>query len=233
MRAILDRTIESLMEPMEVARKRREERQSIADRALWDLSAFATDSEKAQASEAIRKALAALPDDARDIEARAAAEEAVRPIQKVAERRLLDPRMVNWAISRLPWGSDDRDRARLSRECREILADLPPEATEPEAKEALEPTVTEARQEIEQRQDEKERRTRKASLIQQGVAEVSGYLLKLRRDEEITAEEYLDSEFTADLEEAVRRGLQADMTGDETAKEVRAMAHEIIDAELE
>ena len=93
----------------------------------------------------------------------------------------------------------ERDEARISRECSEILADLPLDVTEAEGKEALEPTVREASQEIRQRQAEKERQTRKANLIQQGVAEVSSYLLQLRLDQEIAAEDYFDSEFTADL----------------------------------
>jgi hypothetical protein len=229
MSVLLGRSLGALVEPIIAARTRQEERQRIADRALWRLSAFATDSEKAQASEAIRKALAAVPDDASDVELRAAAEGAVRPIQGVVERRLLDTRMLNWAISQLPWGSDDRDRARISRECREILADLPPDVSEVEAKEALEPTVTEVRREIEQRQAEKERQTRKANLIQQGVAEVSSYLVELKRDGEITTQEFLDSEFTSDLKAAVQTGLENGLTGKETTKEVQQKARAIID----
>ena len=234
MSAILAQSVEALLEPMIATRTRQQQRQSIADRTVWGLSLFAaTNSEKAQASEAIRKALAAQPDDASDVELDAAAEEAVRPIQKVAERRLLDTRMLNWAISQLPWGSDDRDRARVSRECREILADLPPEVSEPEAKEALEPTVTEVRQEIEQRQAEEDRRTRKANLIQQGVAEVSGYLLELKRQGEISDEEYCDTEFTGDLTKAVRDSLESQLTGAETAKEVRDLVREIVNQEAD
>jgi hypothetical protein len=233
MSVALGRSLEALVAPILAAQDAQKKRQNIADRVLWHLSAFATDSEKAEAADAIRKALAALPDDARDIELRAAAEEAVRPIQKVAQRRLLDMRMLNWAISQLSWGSDEHDRARLSRECREILADLLPDTSEPEAKEALEPTVTEARQEFEQRQAQKERQARKANLIQQGVAEVSGYLPELKRQGEISQEEYCAPEFTADLKEAVRSGLEAELSGNETAKEVREISHEIIDRELE
>jgi DNA-binding sugar fermentation-stimulating protein len=70
------------------------------------------------------------------------------------------------------------------------------------------------------------------SLIQQGVSEVSSYLLQLMNAEEITADDYYDSEFTSDLREAVKRGLEADLTGDETSKEVRELTQEIINEEL-
>jgi hypothetical protein len=233
MSAILAQSVEALLEPMIAARKAQQERQSIADTALSGLLFFAaTDTEKAQASEAVRKALAALPDDARDIELRAAAEEATRPIQTVVERRLLETRMRNWAISQLPSGGDDRDKARLSRDCRDILADLPPDVSEAEAKEALEPTVTEACQDIQQRQAEKVRQARKGNLIQQGVDEVSSYLVELKRQGEISDEECCDTEFTADLKEAVQSGLEADLTGDEMATQVHKLARRIIDREL-
>jgi hypothetical protein len=233
MSAILAQSVEALLEPMIAARKAQQERQSIADTALSGLLFFAaTDTEKAQASEAVRKALAALPDDARDIELRAAAEEATRPIQTVVERRLLETRMRNWAISQLPSGGDDRDKARLSRDCRDILADLPPDVSEAEAKEALEPTVTEACQDIQQRQAEKARQARKGNLIQQGVDEVSSYLVELKRQGEISDEECCDTEFTADLKEAVQSGLEADLTGDEMATQVHKLARRIIDREL-
>jgi hypothetical protein len=42
----------------------------------------------------------------------------------------------------------------------------------------------------------------------------------------------LDHDFTAHLEDAVRRGVEADLTGAETTKEVRELVREIIDSEL-
>ena len=105
-------------------------------------------------------------------EMRVAAQEAVQPVRRAIERRLLDARLLGWAIRELPWSRTDRDEARIRRECAEILAELPLDFTEPEGKEALEPTVREACAEIEQRQAEKERQARKAILILQGVAEV-------------------------------------------------------------
>ena len=53
--------------------------------------------------------------------------------------------------------------------------------------------VREACQEIEDRQARKRREEQKASLIQRGLAEISGYLWQLNQDGEITAEKYLDS----------------------------------------
>jgi hypothetical protein len=233
MAAIIARSLEALVQPFRAARDAQECRQKLTTEALWSLPFSATEGEKFKATAAIRDALARFDCSADESEMRVAAREAVQPFRQAVERRRLESKLLEWAIRELPWHRTDRDEARIRRECSEILADLPLDVTEAEGKEALEPTICEASDEIKQRQAEKDRQTRKANLIQQGVAEVSSYLLQLRRDEEIMAEDCLDSEFTADLEEAVRRGLQADLTGDETTKEVREMAREIIDAELE
>jgi hypothetical protein len=54
----------------------------------------------------------------------------------------------------------------------------------------------------------------------------------LRQAEEISAEEYLDSELAADLRDAVRGELETELTGDESATEARELAREIMDGEL-
>ncbi len=64
------------------------------------------------------------------------------------------------AIQQLPWAKTELDALRVRRECAEILADLPEDVTELEAKEALEPTVQEACWDIEQRKARKERQDR-------------------------------------------------------------------------
>src|SRR5439155_14806256 len=193
----------------------------------------ATDSEKAQASEALRNALAALPDEAKDFELRGAADQAIQPICQSVGKRLLGERVTTWAVRELPWHSDDRDKARVRRECADILAELPQDVTEAEAKEALEPTVREACQEIEDRQARKRREEQKASLIQHAVAEATVYLAELNRKGEITREEYYDSEVTERFKTCVRRELEQEITGDESAREVRNRVREIIDRQLE
>ena len=70
--------------------------------------------------------------------------------------------------------------------------------SEAEGREALESTVAEACREIEQRQAACQRQTRKASLIQQCVEEVSTYLLELKQAQEISADDYWDTEFNTD-----------------------------------
>ncbi|HEV2234785.1 MAG TPA: helix-turn-helix domain-containing protein [Terriglobia bacterium] len=232
MPAILERGLAALVEPIAAAREANKRQESAAQLALRRLPAFATDSDKAQASEAIRKALAALPNEAKDVELRAAAEEAVRPIQQAVEKRLLDARMLNWAISQLPWSSTELEKARVRRECAEILAELPLEVSEADARDALEPTITEARQEIEQRQAEVQRQARKATLIQQGISEVSTYLLELEADDRISDEDYWDSEFTAALRESVRLRLESKLSGEEIATEVRALTRLIVNQEV-
>ncbi len=232
MAAIIARSLEALVQPFRAARDAQERRQRLTNEVLWSLPWSATDAEKVKATAALREALARFDCSADESEMRVAAREAFQPVRQAIEKRLLDAKLLDWAIRELPWNRTDRDIARIRRECADILAELPLDATEAEGKDALEPTVHEASEEIKQRQAEKERQTRKANLVQQGVSEISSYLLELKRDEEITSDDYWNSQFKSDLEEAVTRGLQADLTGDETTKEVRELTREIIDSEL-
>ena len=52
--------------------------------------------------------------------------------------------------------------------------------------------------------------------------------MQLHGDGEITSEELWDSDSRADLDDAVRRGLEAELAGGETSKEVRELVQEII-----
>ncbi len=106
------------------------------------------------------------------------------------------------------------------------------DSSEAEGKEALQTAVTEARREIEQRQAEKERQAKKARLVAEALADVVSYAAELGRKGEITSEEYWDNDFTDHLATAVRRGLESDLTGDESTKEARELAREIIDDQL-
>ncbi|HEV2177396.1 MAG TPA: excisionase family DNA-binding protein [Terriglobia bacterium] len=232
MSTILAHTLDALVEPLQAERKTQATRQSLTERALWNLPLGVTEAERVRARAAVREALGRFNGLATEAEMRVAAEEAIQPVRQAIERRNLEARLMNWAIWQLPSGKSDRDEARLRRECAEILAELPGDATEVEAKEALEPTVNEARQEIEQRKAQEQRQARKASLIEHGVAEVSSYLFELHGAGDISADNYWDTDFNSDLKEAVRRGLTTDLTGDETAKEVRELAREIMDESL-
>jgi hypothetical protein len=92
-----------------------------------------------------------------DSEMRIAAQQAIEPISRAIEKRLLDARLLNWATIRLPWSATEQDQARVRKECAEILAELPQDLSEMQAHEALEPTIQEARAEINQRQTERDR----------------------------------------------------------------------------
>jgi len=232
MGTILARSLEALAEPFRAARDAQERRQRLTEGALNRLPYSATEAERVRAMAAIREALRRFDGLADEGEMRVAAEEAVQPVRRAVEKRSLDARLLSWAIRELPWSGTDRDEARIRRECTEILAELPLDVTEAEGKEALEGTVREACAEIEQRRAEKDRQARKASLIQQGLAEVSSYASELRREGEIPDEEYWDSDFTTDLRDAVRHELEAELSGDETAKELGELVQEIVDAEL-
>jgi uncharacterized protein YbdZ (MbtH family) len=186
-----------------------------------------------RASAAIREALGSLDNSADSRALGVAAEEAVKPICQAVARRLLDERVLFWASVQLPSGWTEADKAQLRRDCAEILAELPQDVSEAEAKQALDSTIWEARADIEKRQAEKNRQARKVILIEQGASEVSSYLLELKRQGEITDREWLDSEITTELQEAVRRTLEAKLCGDETTKEVQQKARAIIGGCLE
>lgn len=230
---IVGHKIAVVVERFTAERQAHERRKRIVESALWRLSCFATDAERAHALAAIRESLSRLPTDAQEFEVRAAAEAAVRPVCQAVAKRQLDQRLIEWAGWKLPWGSEDRDRARLRRECAEILAELPQGVSEAEAKEALEPTVREACNEIDECQARKRREQQKESLIQHAVAEVTAYFAELHRKGEITDKEYWDSEVAEHLKTCVRREFQKQLTGDESAHEVKNRAREIIDEALE
>jgi hypothetical protein len=232
MAGIIARSVQAIVEPLRVKRDAQECRQRLTNEALRSLHYSTTDAEQVRATTAIREALQHFDDFADVCELRVAVKEAVQPVRQAIEKRVLEEEIIRWAIGKLPWGSEDCDRTRLRRECSEILAELPQDVTEPEAKEELGPTVNEACQEIEERKAEAQRKTRKASLIQQGINEVSSYLLELRRAAEISTDDYRTALFDPELNEAVRRTLDADLTGDETTEEIRELACEIIDGEL-
>ena len=113
------------------------------------------------------------------------------------------------------------------------MEELPADVSEEEAKEALEPTISEACQGIEERQARKQLEAQKAHLIQEGVAEVPHYLRRLKQDGEISTEDYWDSDLRADLEDAVREELDSELSGEETTHEVETMVRQIIDEEFE
>ena len=230
---IIARSLQALVETLKAERDAQERRQRLTNEALWSLPYSATDAEKVKAAAAIRQALARFDNSADVSEMRVASKEAAQPIRQAIERRQLDGRLVNWALRSLPAGWTDRDAARIRRECAEILAELPVDTSEVEGKDALEPTVKEACAEINTRQAEQERQVRKAGLVQQGVGEVSTYMLESNRDGEISDREYWSSDFTRRLETAVRHGLESELTGDESTKEVRKLAREIMDGAIE
>ena len=230
---LLAETTTALIAPWQAEREAHQERERATRQALSGLSAFTTDAERARAAASVRKVVENLSRQAEAFEIRAAAAEAVRPIRQAVEKRLLTERLITWALQELPWGRNERDEACLRRECAEILAELPEDVSEAEVREELGEAIREASEEINERQARKRRAEQKASLIRQGVAEVSHYLWRLKQEGEITAEEYWDSDFSASLRQAVRDELEQELSGRETTKEIEQLVHEVIADELE
>ena len=97
------------------------------------------------------------------------------------------------------------------------MEELPADASEVEAKESLEPTISEMSQEIEQRQARRQREAQKGNLIREGVAEVAHYLWRLKQDGEIFSEDYWDTDFRTELQDTFRKELESELSGEETA----------------
>src|SRR5579875_285307 len=233
MAVIIERTISGTIEPWDRKRQIEKLRTDISTVALWKLPSGATDPEKAQAASLIRQALEKLPANAADFELRAVAEEAIARLWRAVKRRELVQEATDWAAQQLPWEATDADKNSLRRECLEALAELPADVCEAEAREHLQDLVEEATKEIEDREAEKERERRKPQLVTLGVSQVFCYLLELKREGEISSEEAWDSELRQELEQAVREGLEDELSGDETPKEVQDIARQIMDDELE
>jgi hypothetical protein len=157
MAAVIVHNLQAALEPFEAERKAQERRQRLTETALWRLPGSATEAERVGAITAAREALKRLDAMADDSEMRIAAQQAIEPISRAIEKRLLDARLLNWATIRLPWSATEQDQARVRKECAEILAELPQDLSEMQAHEALEPTIQEARAEINQRQTERDR----------------------------------------------------------------------------
>jgi len=233
MTTILNRSLASLAEPFHRQQQAQEKRNRAMQYAVMKLPYSATEAERVRATTTIRDVFRRFDDDTDECELRVAAQEAIQPLCHAVQKRLLNERLIEWAVRELPWSSNERDEARLRRECAEILEELPADASEEEAKEALEPTISETRQEIEERQARKHRDAQKANLIREGVGEVSHYLWRLKQDGEISTEDYWDSDLKVDLEETVREELESELSGEETTKEVQAIVREIVDEEFE
>lgn len=233
MTEILARTIAALAEPLQAERDAQERRQRLTDEALRGLQYSATDADKVKATAVIHGALRQFDRFADICEIRVAIQEAVQPVRQAIAKRELDANLLRWAVWDLPWGKTDQEEARVRRECAEILGELPATTSEAEGKEALEATVREARREIEERKAKADRQNRKASLIQQGVGEVVTYMAELERKGELTHQEYWDADLTEHWRTLVRRGLESDLTGEESTKEVRELVREMIDSEIE
>jgi excisionase family DNA binding protein len=148
MGSVIVQSFLAALEPFEAERQAQERRQRLTEAALWRLPGSATEAERVGAITAVREALKRFDATADESEMKVATQQAIEPIARAIERRLLDQRVINWAIFKLPWSATDYDKARVRRECAEILAELPQDVSEIEAQQALEPTIQEARSEI-------------------------------------------------------------------------------------
>lgn len=86
--------------------------------------------------------------------------------------------------------------------------------------------MRDAPREIEERKADKERQAREATLIEYGIAVIPSYLLKLKHKGGISDEDSWEGDFSADLKESVRSKIEAQLSGDGTARHVEMLPRE-------
>lgn len=232
MAVIIARALAALVEPLEAERNAQERRQQVMAEALRRLPYQATEAEQVRAADAIQQALERF-DISTDLRAlRIAAEEAVRPVCQTVRRRAIDESVLSWTTCQLPSGYTDLDKVQLQRKCSEILADLPLDVSEAEAKNALGGPLSEARSKVNCRLAESNRQVRKRQHLQQATSELSNYRWELYRENKMNQEKLLDFELKAQLEKAVTNNLESNLSGDETPEELRRKVRAIVDGEL-
>jgi excisionase family DNA binding protein len=151
MAVVLSRTIAVIIERYHQERQVQKRREEVIEDALTRLGFFATAQEKSRATIAARDAISQRDTDVSGSEMLTSVDEAVQPIRQAVENRLLKERLLKWAIQQLPWDKTELDSLRVRRECAEILAELPEDISELEAKEAIGPTVQEWCEDIQRR----------------------------------------------------------------------------------
>ncbi len=173
-------------------------------------------------------AIMELDGDARLEEMCAVALEAVASIreefirhQAESERQQEIEGIVRSAPSALPYGATQTEQGQAMSLTRDALTKLPERATRHEMLAARDKALVSITASVKQRLHDQARQARKRSLIEQGVAEISSYLLELESKGELTGEECSDSGFRAELNEAVRLDLEAKLSGNEGTKEIQ------------
>jgi hypothetical protein len=199
---------------------------------LRSLPSGATDAEEVQADAAIHEALGRLDYCADLRKLRTAAQEAIQPIFQAVKRRRLEETILHWAICQLSfWKRTEQDEAHLRRRCAEILASLPADVTEPEAKESIASTIADITGQVERRQAEEERQRKKPVLLQQGMSEITNYIYELKARNRISEELY--SKYVhGQVGRMVRTSLESSLSGDETVEAVREKVRALVDDEL-
>jgi excisionase family DNA binding protein len=222
------------------AERRRQVNQAALSWAEWRLPWGATEAEKSRLRRDCAAILAGLPNEATEADAKEELEPTVHAIRQEIEsrkrgeeRQQMHTRILNQAVWELPIGRSEGEAAKLRRACSEILARLPADISEAEAKEQFAPTVQQFCKEINQRKADQARRKRKQELTVGGVREVWNCLLALKNEGEIEDAEFYDTEFREHMETVVRRELEAELTGNESITELKDFVMDIIEDEIE
>ena len=223
MRLIVGRALAALLQPLAAEHEALEIRKRLTKHGLRSLPYGATDAEEVRARRAIDDAICREPLSADEKTLRATIDEAVKPICAAVNKRLLDGRVLLWASWQLPRGATDQEQDQLRRRCGEILAGLPMDVSEAEAKHALDSTVAQASSVISSREAEKRREAQKSTLLHAAITEASLYLL-LRHDMSPLRDRELRTQVLRTIEEGLRN-----LTGTESQQEVQSKVHTLVD----
>jgi hypothetical protein len=233
---IVQRTIERTVAPWRADREEQIRREKLIEQAVWRLPWGATDGDKTRASASARAALSGLPRDVSDAELRVALDDALAPTKQTIEERQTRARreqLIASAGNSLGWNSTQGDKAQAQEAARAALSNLPLGAGQAQEQSAFASALAPIRRAIEERAaseaERAQRARKKSSLITFAVFHALSYLER-EFELEPDTEPY---EVRRDVEAAVCKALEQELTGDESQDEANEIARELVDEELE
>ncbi len=240
-RPVLERAIERLLAPCRAEREERARRERLIEHAVWGLPWGAIDADKARAVGSARTALSRLPLGATDAEVQVALDEAVAPTRQAIEERQTRARreqLIEAAGRWLPWDATDADKAKAAAAVRSVLSNLPLRASQTEEQNAVSVAVAPIKQLTEERtaarQHQEQRERKKSTLLTLAIFHASNYLDTLHNDGDMELDSGEDfDDVRRDVEAAVRKALEEELTGDESHDEANRIARQVVDEELE
>ena len=198
-------------------------RERLVERAIsWQLSSYATESEKVQAAKKLRTDLSLLPLTASNGEANSVIVAGLEPFQQAIKQRF------------------DKENAEREAKAAEERKRREKEQAESEAKAAEERKRREKEQAESEAKAAEERKRRQCeyhrdALVSHAVSHVPSHLAKLLVEHEISRDEFFDRDFQNYLEKAVRQEAMDEFKGQdaETFADAEELCEQVMYEELD